>query len=77
MANLKQKKIVNLPMDIRNDITSGILKKGKVKVVGLGIFETRKIPSRTGRHPSTGEIVKFPAYIKVKFRPTKSLKEQL
>lgn len=77
MANLKQKKIIDLPLTLRKSIASGIIKHGKVKVIGLGIFETRRIPSRTGRHPSSGEIVKFPSYKKIKFRPTKSLKERL
>ncbi len=77
MANKTQKKIVDLPMDLRLQITSGIIEEGKVKVVGLGIFETKKIPSRSGRHPSTGKIVTFKKYTKIKFRPTKSLKELL
>lgn len=77
MANQKQKKIVNLPMELRSQIQSGIVDHGKVKVVGLGIFETRKIPARPGRNPATGEIVKIRAYKKIKFRPTKSLKEAL
>lgn len=77
MANKSQKKIVDLPKDLRSEITLGIINEGKVKVIGLGIFETKKIPSRSGRHPSTGKIVSFRAYTKIKFRPTKSLKELL
>lgn len=75
--NKRQKCIIDLPMDLRTSITSAILTEGKVKVVGLGIFETKQIPARSGRHPSTGQIVDFKAYTKVKFRPTKSLKNLL
>ena len=75
MANKRQKKIVNLPKDIRKEVQSGLVKHGKVKVVGLGIFETRQIPERPGRNPQSGEIVMIPAYLKIKFRPTKALKE--
>lgn len=77
MANQKQKCIVNLPNDLRAEIRGGIVEHGKVKVVGLGIFETRRIPARPGRNPATGEIVRIRAYKKIKFRPTKSLKEAL
>lgn len=74
MANIRQKKIINLPQEIRLEITEGLLKYGKVKVVGLGIFETRNIPSRPGRHPKTGVPIKISAYTKIKFRPTSTLK---
>jgi nucleoid DNA-binding protein len=75
MANKKQKSIVKLPQDIRVEVRKGLMKYGKVKVVGLGIFETKQIPSRRGRNPKNGEIVMIPSYWKVKFRPTKQLKE--
>lgn len=75
MPNKKQKKIINLPHDIRLEVRLGLMKHGKVKVVGLGIFETKEIPSRRGRNPKNGEIVMIPAYTKIKFRPTQSLKE--
>ena len=74
MGNIKQPAIVSLSQEIRADIESGLLKYGKVKVVGLGIFETRKIPARPGRNPKTGEIMRIHAYTKIKFRPTKQLK---
>lgn len=77
MANISQKAIVNLPKELRTDIQGGLLRYGKVKVVGLGIFEIKKIKSRMGRNPASGEIVMMPAYSKVKFRPTASLKEQV
>ncbi|MGH7239250.1 MAG: HU family DNA-binding protein [Candidatus Saccharimonadales bacterium] len=77
MSNVKQKKIVSLPKELRSGIKSGLLKHGKVKVVGLGIFETRRVPARPGRNPQTGDIVKIPSYIKIKFRPTKQLKEAI
>lgn len=77
MANKKQRKIVKLPNDIRFEIKKGLKRYGKVKVVGLGIFETREIPSRRGRNPKTGKIVMIRSYLKIKFRPTKSLKEAI
>lgn len=58
-------------------IKRGLKRYGKVKVVDLGIFETRKIRARRGRNPSTGEIVKIRAYKKIKFRPTAPLKRAI
>lgn len=77
MANKKQKHIIDLPMAIRVELKRGLVKHGKVKVIGLGIFETREIPSRRGRNPQSGKIMMIPAYTKIKFRPTKSLKEMV
>ena len=74
MGNKTQPSIVNLPNDLREAILEGLLKYGKVKVVGLGIFEVKKIPSRPGRNPKTGDIMQIKAYYKCKFRPTKTLK---
>lgn len=75
MANKAQKKIIDLPKPLRAEIQEGIIEHGKVKIIGLGIFETRQIPARRGRNPKTSEIVMIPSYIKIKFKPTKSLKE--
>lgn len=75
MANKPQKHIHNLPEEHRDSLVRAIVRHGKVKVVGLGIFEVKRIPARSGRHPQTGEATVIRAYYKVKFRPTKALKE--
>lgn len=77
MSNVAQKKIINLPKEYRSEIQRGLLDFGKVKVVGLGIFEVKSIRSRRGRNPATGEIVNMPPYKKIKFRPTAALKGQV
>lgn len=77
MANKKQPCTIGLPQEIRLEIQNGLLEYGKVKVVGLGIFETKRIPSRPGRNPQTGFIVDIPAYFKIKFRPTKRLRKSI
>jgi DNA-binding protein HU-beta len=77
MGNTKQPCVVNIPPELRDAITEGILKYGKVKLVGIGIFETRKIPSRPGRNPKTGDIMQIREYTKIKFRPTKTLKSSI
>jgi DNA-binding protein HU-beta len=52
------------------------LKKGeKIRIPGLGIFVVAKRAARMGRNPQTGEPIKIKASKKVRFRPTKELKE--
>lgn len=74
MGNIKQKATTYLPPKIREDILWGLFEHGKIKVVGLGIFEMREIPARDGRNPKTGLIVTIGPYKKIKFRPTSVLK---
>lgn len=77
MANTTQKKIIQLPLELRLEIQSGLFRYGKVKVVGLGIFEVKTIEARRGRNPASGEIMLMPAYKKVKFKPTAALKKKI
>ena len=68
-------KIIKLSEEIISGIRNAIIERGKVKVAGLGIFETLQVKARRGRNPRTGVELVIPSYIKVKFRPTSSLKE--
>ena len=45
-----------------------------VKLVGFGKFEIVKNTARTGRNPSTGEMLDIPALNRVAFRIGKGLK---
>ena len=72
--NTPQKEIIKIPEDSIADIREAIITHGKVKVTGLGIFETRLVKPRRGRNPRTGEELTIPAYTKIRFRPTSSLK---
>ena len=52
------------------------LKKGeKIRIPGLGIFVVAKRAARMGRNPATGEAIKIKASKRVRFRPSKELKE--
>jgi DNA-binding protein HU-beta len=60
------------------ELTVKNLKKGnKVRVTGLGIFQVRKRPARTGRNPLTGESIKIKASKKLAFRAAKEVKEAI
>lgn len=71
------KETVKLPEDVLTDIRSGIVDAGRVKVPGLGIFETKRVKSRRGRNPRTGEELTIPSYTKIRFKPTSSLKAEI
>jgi integration host factor subunit alpha len=77
MSNVSQKMIIPFPKELRASIVAGLLEYGKVKVSGLGIFEIKLINARKGRNPATGEVMTMPAYRKIKFRPTASIKQNL
>ena len=52
------------------------LKKGsRIRIGGLGILAVRHRAARMGRNPATGEPIKIKASKKVRFRPSKDLKE--
>lgn len=66
---------------ILNDFVTAFtdhLKAGtKVRVNGIGIFQVRDRPARTGRNPATGEQIQIPASRKIAFRPAKELKDAI
>jgi len=54
----------------------GAVKKGDpVKIPNLGAWKKRKTSARMGRNPQTGEPIKIPARVKVRFSVAKSFKE--
>lgn len=77
MTNKKQVCTSYLSKELSDQVKDGLVKYGKIKVVGLGIFQLRKVPSRLGRNPQTGEIMTIPEYTKIKFFPTKSLRDSI
>lgn len=50
-------------------------KSGKVRVAGLGIFETVLRKARTGVNPSTGQTLQIAAKTAPKFKAAKAFKE--
>ena len=55
---------------------TGLLRKGeKINITGLGIFKVADRKAREGRNPRTGETIQIPASKKLRFTPSKVLKE--
>ena len=60
------------------DMIIGAVKKGDaVKIPNLGAWKKRKTSARMGRNPQTGEPIKIPARVKVRFSVAKSFKESV
>lgn len=54
------------------------LKEGKtIKLSGLGVFSVSHRSAREGRNPRTGRQIKIPAMKRPRFRPGKTLKENI
>lgn len=78
MANRRQKVILKFKDDaFVEQLSSLLLKTGKVKVGGLGIFEIRDVSEREGYNVHNGDRIVIPAHKKVAFIPTKKLKETI
>ena len=70
------KKEVNELLDTFFKYIVADLKKGcRVRVPGFGILQVRKSAARMARNPATGEAISVPAKKKIRFRPSKELKE--
>ena len=63
-------------IDASHEIIVESLQKGEdIKLSGFGTFYSLKRSSRQGRNPKTGEQVKIPEKLVIKFKVGKTLKE--
>lgn len=58
-------------------ITEGLVKEGKVQLVGFGSFEVKQRSARMGRNPKTKEPIQIPASKAPVFKPGKALKDSV
>ena len=58
-------------------VTQTLKEGGKVSIPGFGNFETSFRAERQGRNPRTGDAITIAAATMPKFKPAKSLKEQV
>ena len=56
-------------------VTKGLVKEGKVSLVGFLTLEKKKRAARTARNPQTGETVEIPARNAVSVKVGSKLKE--
>ena len=60
---------------VQGAIIAVLVNGDKITLPGFGTFKVVETAARTGRNPQTGEPVEIPAKRKVKFNPTKALKD--
>jgi DNA-binding protein HU-beta len=74
LANTKANDILSYILEL---MTKALVKKDTVQLIGFGSFSVRKRKARDGRNPSTGDIIKIPASLAVRFSVGKGLKEEV
>jgi len=76
MTNKKQKAVLKLKHEEFVDrLSETLVIFGKVKVVGMGIFEVKHVAAREGYNVNDKKRIVISAHKKVSFRPTKSLRD--
>ena len=74
--NLSQIEIELILDNFSESIEKSLLDNKKVELRGFGTFFLKKIKEKFGsRNPKTGEIIYVPEKNKVRFRPSKKLKD--
>lgn len=58
-------------------IKDGMIKDGKVQIVGFGTFEVKERAEREGRNPATNQPMLIPATRVLKFKVGAKLKEEI
>jgi DNA-binding protein HU-beta len=58
-------------------IANTITAEGEADVRGLGSFKRERTEAREGRNPRTGEKIQIAAGYRVKFKPSKALRDRL
>jgi DNA-binding protein HU-beta len=74
-TGLSKKQTESVLNDMVNIIIGAVKKGDPVKIPNLGAWRKRKSNARMGRNPQTGEAIKIPARVKVRFSVAKSFKE--
>ena len=74
--NLKRtKKETNHILDEISSIITNVLKSGGEVPLGIGKFQLKQRPARTGVNPATGQKIQVNAKVIPAFKPNKKFKE--
>ncbi len=75
---LNQEDIEDVINIFLSSLQKGLREGKKIELRGFGTFFIKKIKEKyTSRNPKTGELIYVPEKNKVRFKPTKGLKELL
>jgi DNA-binding protein HU-beta len=72
LSKAEEEKICNA---LLKGVTNILQTRGKLNLLGLGVFSVQDRPARTGRNPQTGAPIEIAASKAVKFKPGKTLRE--
>lgn len=76
-TGLSKKRCEELLTATTNTITDSIRDGKNVQLQGLGALELKETAERMIVHPKTGERSVVPASVKLSFKPTNELKEEM
>lgn len=80
MANglpVKKDFVDNLLKKMVVEIEKAVVKGEVVHIRGFGRFVSVKLAARSRRHPKTGVLMKLPATVTVKFRPSPTFRSKV
>jgi len=60
-----------------DEMTAALRQGDKVNISGFGTFSVSERKARTGRNPKTGESIEIAASRAAKFKPGKTLKDEI
>jgi DNA-binding protein HU-beta len=60
-----------------DEMTAALSQSDKVNISGFGTFSVSTRKARTGRNPKTGESIEIAASRAAKFKPGKTLKDEV
>lgn len=74
-TGVTQKDCVSIVDSVFESIKDGMIKDGRVQIVGFGTFEVKERAEREGRNPATGSPIVIAACKAPKFKAGAALKE--
>ena len=76
-CNIKQYQAKEYLDALTEILTETLLEGGRIKLTGLGIFETTQTKEHMWNNPNMNELVLVPERTKVRFRASETLKKAL
>lgn len=74
-TGVTQKDCASIVDAVFESIKDGMIKDGRVQIVGFGTFEVKERAEREGRNPATGSPIVIPSCKAPKFKAGAALKE--
>lgn len=76
-ASISKAKADQIVKTVFDEVAKALRNGEEVSVHAFGLFHVGDTPARTGRNPQTGEPLDIPAGKRIKFKPSKSLRDMV